>query len=131
MTTEILGILAAAIASFIIGIIWYHPKVFGTIWTRLPNLSPENVSGKRRAVGYLALGFLANILVVFVLSMQLFAEKDLVLALARTFWLWLGFIVPVLLASVIWEGRSWKLYCINAGYWFVATLVMAIVLTLL
>jgi hypothetical protein len=33
-----------------------------------------------------------------------------------------GFYVPVLLSGVAWENKSWKLFGINAGYYFTALL---------
>ncbi|MBE8432688.1 DUF1761 domain-containing protein, partial [Leptospira interrogans serovar Pomona] len=32
------------------------------------------------------------------------------------FYTWLGFYIPVLINTVAFEGRSWKLFFINAGY---------------
>lgn len=128
MTIEVVSILAAAALSYVLGVLWYHPKVFGSLWMRFANITPGNVAGTRRQVILLILGFLANLALAFVLSLQLFADTNLFLILGRTFWLWLGFIAPVLLGTILWEGRSWKLYAINAGYWFVAVMLMALVI---
>ena len=49
-------------------------------------------------------------------------------ALRIGFWTWAGFIAPILLGSVVWEGRPAKLYAINIGYWFIVSMVMAILL---
>ena len=46
------------------------------------------------------------------------------------FWCWLGFAAPVLLGPVLWEGKSTKLYAINAGFWLVSFIVMGVILTL-
>ena len=35
------------------------------------------------------------------------------------FWNWLGFIVPVMLATVLWEGRKWKLWLFSIAYYLV------------
>lgn len=32
---------------------------------------------------------------------------------------WLGSCVPVQLGSLAWEGMSWKLFFIHAGYYFI------------
>jgi hypothetical protein len=55
--------------------------------------------------------------------------SGLPLALQGAFWLWLGFIVPVTLNSVLWEGKSWKLWGIYSGYYLVSLAVMGAILT--
>ncbi|MDO8510396.1 MAG: DUF1761 domain-containing protein [bacterium] len=45
-------------------------------------------------------------------------------------WNWLGFIAPVTLGSVLWEGRSWKLWFLNNAYYLVTLVVMGIILAL-
>lgn len=131
MTAEIFAILIATVVSVILGFIWYHPRVFGTVWMRLAGLSPERVAAKNRMPLYAIGGFVAALVMAFVLDMQLFGETDPVLALLRSFWLWLGFIAPVALGSVLWEGRSLRLYLINAGYWFTSVILMTLIFTYL
>jgi hypothetical protein len=46
------------------------------------------------------------------------------------FWNWLGFVAPVTLGSVLWEGKSWKLWCFNNSYYLVMLLVMGVILSL-
>jgi hypothetical protein len=47
------------------------------------------------------------------------------------FWNWLGFIAPVTLASVIWEGKSWPFWALNNGYYLISLLLMGVVLALI
>lgn len=44
------------------------------------------------------------------------------------FWSWLGFIAPITLHSVIWEGKSWRLWLLNNGYNLVSLVLIGIVL---
>ena len=41
-------LLAVGVA-LAIGVVWYHSRVFGTVWARLANLKPEDVALKQRA----------------------------------------------------------------------------------
>ena len=41
------------------------------------------------------------------------------------FWLWLGLVVPVLLAGVFWKGESGKLYLLNVAQYLVVIGLMA------
>src|SRR6266581_4741888 len=41
---------------------------------------------------------------------------------------WIGFYVPLLLGAVAWESKSWKLFGINAAYYFVMLQMVAMIL---
>ena len=51
-------------------------------------------------------------------------------ALAAAFWIWLGFVATVILGGVLWEGKPWKLYFLNAAYYLVNLAVIAVILAL-
>ena len=55
---------------------------------------------------------------------------DVIGAIELAFWLWIGFVVPVTLGVVLWEGKSVKLFFINAGYWLVSMVVASVILVL-
>ena len=44
--------------------------------------------------------------------------------------MWLGFIAPVTLGSVLWEMKSWKLWILNNAYYLVVLVVMGLIFTL-
>jgi hypothetical protein len=46
------------------------------------------------------------------------------------FWNWLGFVAPVTLGTVLWEGKPWKLWFINVGYYFVGLPVIGVLLSI-
>ena len=41
---------------------------------------------------------------------------------------WLGFVAPVTLGSVLWEGRSWKFWILTNGYYLITLVVMGSIL---
>jgi len=128
---SLLGIIAAGLVPVLLGAVWYHPRVFGTQWMRLSGISPEMVErARRRRASYLALAFGTSILIAYVMDAFGISAgvSGIFDALRLGFWCWAGFVVPLLLGSVIWEGRSARLYFINIGYWLLAFLLMAIVL---
>ena len=130
---SLLHVLAAGVAHLIIGFVWYHPRVFGGIWMRLLNMSPEQVEkGKRRMPISAALAFLAGLVVAYVMSFMLpvLVYPDWIGAIELGFWCWLGFVAPPMLGVVLWEQKPFSLYLLNALYWLVSFVVMAIVLVL-
>ena len=39
------------------------------------------------------------------------------------FWLWLGFVAVTMAVNMVFEGRSWNLWKINAGYFLIVLLI--------
>lgn len=124
-------ILVAAVAAVGVGFVWYHPKVFGTIWMRLTNLTPEMMEkGKKRMPLVAFLGLLASGVIAYVLSFMLpiLVIPDWIGAVELGFWCWVGFIAPTMLGTVLWEQKPFKLYLLNSFYWLVSLVVMAVIL---
>ena len=130
---NIFAVLAAGLASVVIGFIWYHPAVFGTMWMRIVNISPEDLEKGKKKMPLMALiGFVASVVLAWVLAHFSFVWGALTIgsALELGFWVWLGFMAPILLGPVLWEGKSVKFFAITAGYWLVAVLVASVIVTL-
>lgn len=129
-----IAVLVAGIASLVLGMIWYAPKVFGGAWMRMSNITPEMVERGKRKMPLMAFtALVAGVIMAYVLSFFAIAWGvfDVVGAVELSFWTWLGFMAPVLLGSVLWEQRPVKLYVLNAGYWLVSLIVMAQILLLM
>lgn len=126
-------VLGAGLASLVIGFVWYHPKVFGTLWMQLANVSPQVAEAGKKMMPVMAfVAFCASVVAAYVMNHFGIAWGvfDWIGGIELGFWIWLGFVAPVLLGAVLWEGRSLKLYAINAGYWLVSLAVMGVILTL-
>jgi hypothetical protein len=41
---------------------------------------------------------------------------------------WVGFYIPLLLSGVAWEGKSWKLFFINAAGYFITLQAVGMIL---
>lgn len=128
---SIAGIVAAGVVPVLVGMAWYHPRVFGTQWMRLTGITPEaaeRVKRNRFAYGILALA--ASMLIAYVMDAIAVSVgiSSVVEAVRLGLWLWAGFAVPILLGSVIWEGRSARLYYINIGYWLITFILMTMLL---
>jgi len=122
------AVVASGFAAVLIGMIWYHPKVFGGVWMRLSGITPEmQERGKRRMPLMGFFGFLAAMLVAYVMSYisAAWGFYNWVGAVQLGIWLWLGFVAPILLGQVLWEQKPFRVYLINALYWLVTLLVMA------
>lgn len=125
-------ILAAGVASVLIGMIWYHPRVFGTTWMHLAHITPEMAArGKRRMPVYAVIGFVAATLIAWIMNaigvaLGIYDWVGAIFELALS--VWIGFVVPTMLNMVLWEQRPLKLYLITVGYWFVSFCAISLIL---
>jgi len=127
------AVVVAAISQMVIGSFWYGP-LFGKVWMQLSGITDKKIEeAKKKDMTQLYIfAFIGSLVMSFVLAHFVdYMEVTTVAGAARlAFWLWLGFIATVLLGSVLWEQKSWKLYAIGVVYQYLALFVMAIILTL-
>lgn len=127
-------ILAAGIANLVLGMVWYHPKVFGTAWMAGIALTPEKAEkAKRRMPVMAALSTLAAMVIAYVMNYFGIAWGvfDWIGAVELAFWCWVGFTAPTMLGMVLWEMKPFKYYAIVSGFWLVSFIVMAVILVLM
>lgn len=128
---NLFAVLISAIASMVIGFLWYGP-IFGKQWIKLMKFGNKEISKakKKGMIKYYVANFIATLITAFVLAVFISATgTDSWLEGANIgFWVWLGFLAPVMLGSVIWEGRTVKLYALNVAYWFVNLIVIGVII---
>jgi hypothetical protein len=126
------GVIAAAAASFILGWIW-HGVLFGKQWMKEMGFSKskaKEIHGEK-ATRKMVLYFVGTVITAYVLAylIKLGTVTTVFGGVKLALMIWIGFFaVTVLLGGVLWEGKSWKLYAINSGFWVVNLIVMSIAL---
>lgn len=126
-------VLAAGISAVGIGFVWYMPAVFGTVWMGLAGIKPESLEESKKNMPLMAFaGFVAAVVLAWVMSQFAVVWESFTFgsALELGFWIWLGFMIPVLIGPMLWEQKSPKYVAINAGYWLVTTLTIAVIVSL-
>lgn len=129
------AVIVAAAASIVLGFLWYGP-MFGKQWMALTGITKEKAEAdKQKGMGKsFALMAIGSLLTAYVLANTiLFGSEYLMIygvsgGLQGSFWSWLGFVAPVTLSVVLWEGKSWKLWFLNNGYYLLSFLVMGAIL---
>jgi hypothetical protein len=132
-----IGVVLAAISNMVIGYLWYGP-LLGKAWNKEMGFADGSMTGAKnksmaKSYGLMALGALVMAWVLahaIVFSSSYMNMKGVGAGLMTGFMSWLGFVAPVTIASVLWEGKSWKFWLINNGYFLVALLVMGIIIGL-
>ena len=127
-------IIIAAVIQMALGAFWYSPAGFGKTWMSEMKYTDKEM-GKAKSKGmaklYIA-AFIGSLLTSFVLSriILLINASSASGGAATALLLWLGFAVPLLLGSVLWEMKSVKLYIINIAYQLVSMVAMGAVIGL-
>ncbi len=127
MDVNWLAILVAALASFVLGFIWYNPKVFGTAWMKSVGLTPEDAKKGNMAMIF-GVAFVMAIVISYDLNRwaayhspeeQTFIHGAFH-AIMNCSWAAL----PVLITNSLYEQRSWTGILINVFYWLFAFAIM-------
>ncbi len=134
-----LAVLVCGIASMVFGFLWYGP-IFGKPWMRMMGWDPNNAAlmaemKKGAQKGY-AFMFVGSLIMAYVLAHSMVFASDythtsgLPAGIMVGFWSWLGFVAPVTIGSVLWEGKSWKLWSLNNGYYLIQLLMFGVILSI-
>ena len=121
-----LSILIASVFSFVVGMLWYSPALFGNLWAKLSKVDIKKSKNKSSVGVSMLLGFISTLILASVFQYLIVLLKYSGLAAGATlgFWLWLGFLATSLLGGVLWEGKPWGLYILNSAHWLVNLLVI-------
>lgn len=120
------AVIVAAAINMGAGALWYSPMVFGKEWMKLIGKKMEDMEKMRSQAGPgYGIAAVGALIQAFVLAhfVQYTGATTFWQGLATGFWLWLGFVAVTIALGIIFEGRSWKLWKINAGYFFVVLLI--------
>ena len=123
-----MAVLVAALVGYFLGALWYSKVLFGKPWLALMGFTPEKMEECKKkglAKNYVAM-LVGKLLMAFVLAhvIAYSAAHSLFAGASVGFWCWLGFVAPVMLGSVLWEGKPVKLYVLNTGYYLAALVLM-------
>ena len=144
-----LSALAAALSTFLVGFIWYHPKVFGTAWMKAEGLTEEQLKKGNMAKIFglsFVFAFIASFMIIPTVVIHQFGALGMTggdPALAKPSYaafladygtafrtvkhgmlhgtlLGVFFVLPVIAINGLYSHKPWKLIFITAGYWVVS-----------
>lgn len=148
------ALLVSAIVTLVVGFIWYHPKVFGTIWMRESNLTQEELQ-KGSMLKIFGLTYIFSLMITMVLmaltihqsgAVGMVGGPPLIASAKPSFAAFMadygtayrtfkhgalhGFIsglffaLPIVGINGLFERKSWRYILIHAGYWIVTLTLM-------
>lgn len=123
-----LGVLAAAVAGFLIGGLWYGP-LFGKAWQAESGLSDERIKNANMPLIF-GTTFLLNLFAAFILAHVLgtYGEPSLGLSVMIAGGIALGFVITAIGVNYLFARASLKLFLIDSGYWLLNYLAMGAIL---
>lgn len=123
-----LAVIVAALASFVIGGIWYG-ALFAKKWQKLVGLSDEEAGkDKLRVFG---LSFVTSLVMALTLAFFIGSSADATFGTLAGFAVGFGWVAMAFGMNYLFEHRSFALYVINAGYNVVALTVMGFIIGVL
>jgi hypothetical protein len=126
-TINWLAVIAATVASFAVGAVWYSPLLFVKAWLRETGVTPEKARSSNMA---LTMGgaFFLTFLMTLVFALFLGQDPGVKFGAAAGFAAGLFWVAASVGVNHLFEGRSLKLFLINGGYNVAMFTVMGAVL---
>lgn len=131
---DLISVLVAAIAAFIVGFM-FHGPLFGKLWMKLADIHPTGKEKFSDMVPQMLKNLLANIICAYVLAMFIFTTAsyynnvgNIIGGMGIAFWVWLGFVVTSTSMDVIWMGKSKNLWLFEIVSSLASFLVMGAII---
>ena len=158
MPINLLAVLVAALSSFVVGFIWYNPKVFGTIWMNESGMTEEKakkgnmakIFGLTFVYAFMIAFMMSNIVVHQMGALSLIGGPDAIATAKPSYAAFIadygdafrtykhgalhGFIsgifiaLPIIAINGLFEQKSWKYMAIQVGYWTVILTIMGAII---
>jgi hypothetical protein len=128
------AVLACALATMVVGFLWYSPLLFANPWMKLMGYDANDkakIAEMQKSTGpSYAMSLIASLLSAAVLDKIILISTvhsplhGIKVALA----VWLGFVTTVQLTNALFSRQPARLYAINTGYQLVCYVVMGAIL---
>ncbi|HEY1772183.1 MAG TPA: DUF1761 domain-containing protein [Gammaproteobacteria bacterium] len=128
---NILAVLAAAIATFGIGALWYSPFLFGKQWIAFNGVTPDKVEAMRKgAAKAYGISLLCYVVLaaVFAIVIRMVHLQSVLGGAKLGGMLWLGFVATLGFTASLYSGRTIKAFALDAGYQLVFMVIMGLIL---
>jgi hypothetical protein len=125
-----LAIAVAAVASFLLGGLWYSPAMFGKVWQREAGLTDEQIkSGNMLKI--FGLSLLLALLAAWNFANFLGPRPSLAFGAGVGFSAGLLWVASSFGINYLFERKSFKLFAINGGYHTLQFTIIGLALALL
>jgi len=124
-----LAVIAAAVATFLLGGLWYSPALFGKAWQREAGVPDERMKNANMVMVF-GLTFMLSLIAAWVFALFLGPRPPLSLGLGAGFAAGLCWVAASFGINYLFEGRSFRLFLINGGYHTLQFTIVGLILAL-
>ena len=124
-----LAVIAAAVATFALGALWYSPALFGKAWQREAGVTEEKMKTSNMALIF-GLTFVLSLIAAGVFALFLGPRPPMALGLGAGFSAGLCWVAASLGIDYLFERKSLKLWLINGGYHTLQFTIIGLILAL-
>ena len=134
MGVRLWAVALAAVATMIVGFLWYSPLLFAKPWMLAMGYDPEDkakLAEMQKGAGVMySIALVASLVSAFVLAKILVGMTiaSSLYGMKVGFAVWLAFVATVQLTDKLFGQRPTKLFLINTGYQLVCYVVMGAIL---
>lgn len=134
MGVNLWAVLGSAVATMVIGFLWYSPMLFANPWMVAMGYDPADkakIGEMQKSAGpKYGISLLASILSAFILGKIIYhvAISTALYGMKAGFAVWLAFVMTVQLTDKLFTNRPTKLFLINTGYQLACYLAMGAIL---
>lgn len=153
-----IAVVVAALSTFVVGFIWYNPKVFGTIWMQESGMTEEKAK-KGNMLKIFGLTFIYSLIIAFLVAPMVIHQMGALAMIGgpaklsealpsyqnfmndyqdafRTFkhgalhgfMMGLLFVLPIIAINGLFEQKSWKYMLVTGGYWVISLTIMGAII---
>jgi len=122
-----IAVLVATVATFVLGGIWYAPKVFGYAWARENGFEFDKMKERNMPLVFFT-AFLAQWLTASLFAAVIGPNAEPGYAVTVGLLVGSFFVTTSIAINYIFENRSVKLLLINGGYHIVAFAIMGAII---
>lgn len=129
-------VFIATIIQFVVGALWYSPLLFGKIWGSVFEMDCSDPELMKKMQKEMMPFYFVQLFLTWLGTASFAGLLPYVVGLSvyhLAFWLWLGFILPILVGSVIWGGTKKKYWlrqiAIMMGMQIIGIMITAYILS--
>jgi hypothetical protein len=125
------AILVSALFLWFLGAAWYSPALFAKPWMAMIGIKKDESNKSSLLAGMIA-SFICDVVLAFVLDHLVVWSGASTIGWGALigFIAWVGFFAAPNLPQNIYEGRPFKLFAINNGYWLVGLVVIGSIMAI-
>jgi hypothetical protein len=124
---NIWAIIIITVIYFVLGAFWYSKFLFGKIWADALGFNMEEIESEPKMfIGAAVTAFITTLFLALLL--EFIPGYNFITGLLVGLVVGVGFVLTTGFYDVLYEGKNFKAYIIDAGYHIVALLIAGLIL---